>query len=42
METVKKVKAIDMVVIFKKMKENRKLYYKVLPVVFVLSCLIII
>lgn len=42
METVKKVKTIDMVVIFKKMKENRKLYYKVLPVVFVLSCLIII
>ena len=42
METGKKVKAIDLVVIFRKMKENRKLYYKVLPVVFVLSCLFII
>ena len=42
METAKKEKTIDMVAIFKKMWENRKLYYKVLPIVFVLSCLIII
>jgi hypothetical protein len=42
METAKKVKTIDLVVIFRKMKENRKLYYKVLPVVFVLSCLFIV
>lgn len=42
MKTVKKIKAIDMMVIFRKMKENRKLYYKVLPVVFVLSCLFIV
>ena len=42
METAKKTKAIDMVVIFRKAWENRRLYYIVLPTVFVLSCLIII
>lgn len=37
-----KVKVIDLRVIFKKIKDNRKLFYKVLPTVFVLSCLFII
>lgn len=42
MDIAKKEKAIDLMAICRKMWENRKLYYKVLPAVFVASCLIII
>ena len=37
----KKPEVIDLRVVFKKIWDNRKLFYKVLPIVFVLSCIYI-
>ena len=42
MEEKKELEVIDLRVIFKKIWTNRKLYYKVLPVTFVLSCAFIL
>lgn len=42
MEEKKNAEIIDLRVIFKKIRDNRKLYYKVLPIVFVLSCIYIL
>ena len=38
----KKMKKIDFVIIIKKVCENRKLFYITLPIVFVVSCLLIL
>ena len=38
----KKLSVIDLAVLFRKMKENKKAYFITLPIVFILSCLIII
>lgn len=38
----KEVRIIDLRKVFKTLLENRRVYYKVLPVVFIVSCLIII
>ena len=38
MEEKKDLEVIDLRVIFKKIYERRRLFYKVLPIVFVLSC----
>ena len=38
----KELKVIDLSAIFKKMIANRKLYYKTLPVAFILSCIYIL
>lgn len=37
----KRPEVIDLRIIFKKIRDNRKLFYKVLPIVFVLSCIFI-
>lgn len=37
----KKPEVIDLRIVFKKIKDNKKLYYKILPIVFVLSCIYI-
>lgn len=42
MEDKKDMEVIDLRVIFKKLYERRKLFYKVLPITFVLSCAFII
>lgn len=41
-ETKNEQKVIDLNIIFKKIIENKRLYYKVLPAVFILSCIYIL
>ena len=38
MEEKKELEVIDLRVVFKKIYEKRSLFFKVLPIVFVLSC----
>ena len=42
MEEKKEMEVIDLRVVFKKIWSRRKLFYKVLPITFVLSCAIIL
>ncbi|MGN1228453.1 MAG: chain-length determining protein, partial [Prevotella sp.] len=42
MEDKKELEVIDLRVVFKKIYERRRLFYKVLPIVFVLSCAFIL
>ena len=43
MENVEnKLKVIDLNVIFQKIVENKKLYYRILPAVFIISCIYIL
>ena len=39
---IKNPEVIDLRVVFRKIWDNRKLFYKVLPIVFVLSCIYIL
>ena len=43
MENVEnKLKVVDLTVIFRKIIENKKLYYRILPAVFIVSCIYIL